>query len=132
MTKSVFRCAAFGAVGAVMTFVLVAFVTAQYSDYASWARTSELLLLLKEVQNGVESRIINTGTGENKDAAVAEILGAVPPGYFGLLRIIENGTILARGAKDGQVIVLIPSRVGDAIEWECVGGSFKDMLKKCR
>ena len=132
MSKSVLRCTVFGALGAVLTFVLVAFVSTQYSDYTSRARTSELLFLLKEVQKGVESKIIRGTESETSEAVVREILVGVPPGYFGLLRIINNGTILARGVKDGQVLVLIPNRVGDGIEWECVGGSAKDMLHKCR
>lgn len=49
-----------------------------------------------------------------------------------LLQITDSSTVILRGGREGQMLVLIPSLQQGQVIWQCVGGSQHAMPKPCR
>ena len=81
-----------------------------------------MLSVLNGMKEEIANEILRVGSTENSGANAARNLSNAPLEYFEMVRVLENGTILSRGAMDGQILVLIPSLVDGSVEWQCVGG----------
>lgn len=132
MRFAALKCLALGAAGAILSLVTIGLLSSEYSDYRSRARTSNMLTLLKPLQAQVEEEILLDASISDAEPALAKAVGAVPAGHFDVLRVLSGGQILARGSTDGQVIVLLPTVEHGVVEWECIGGSRRDLLTGCR
>ncbi|NHZ81032.1 hypothetical protein F2P44_17385 [Massilia sp. CCM 8695] len=57
---------------------------------------------------------------------------AMMPNKLTAFEISEAGVIIAKGGRDGQMIVLSPSLLDGKIQWRCIGAPDHDMPARCK
>ena len=121
------RCIAKGFFGALIVLVLVALIYPQYSDYRATAETSGWLNQLDKTKRSIEENIENNKTviGSGINVQPPKFEEPSPPTY---VKVMDNGNILVKGGREGQLIVLVPTLNASKVEWACVGGSSKATL----
>lgn len=114
------------------SLVLVGFfiVISQYSDYQARAETDGWIVQVRSIQDTVAQTAVKQKTLLGVDKLVDR--GAFRGEHVDVFEIMESGVIIARGGREGQVIVLIPSLIGETITWRCIGGPARAMPSKCR
>jgi hypothetical protein len=123
----------FGFVTAAMFIALVTLVLyPQYSDYRAYAQTYNWLVQIKST--GIQTIIAENISKEYplSDVSVGVDKSMVDTREMDIFEITSAGTIIMRGGKDGQVVVLIPEVSGKNVVWKCIGGSMKAVTSECR
>jgi hypothetical protein len=108
--------------------ILAALLVPQYSDYGARSRGEETLLSLMPVQERVAANIVSLGTVEGAGHGLGQVQGT----SLGELTVLEDGIIIALASEDGQIFVLVPTLSANGVAWRCLGGSRKDVPRKCR
>ena len=106
--------------------VLVALIIPAYTDFSSREESLVMIKHLEKIQEDIELRIKDHGFVASKKN-VSEQHESI-----GKILISSDGIIISRGAKRGQIIILIPAYENGKITWRCIGGSFKDVPYECR
>ena len=128
MAMSALRSFGVGAVGALLVLIAAALIVPLYSDYTARSRAHEALTYLKSAQDRISARAMERGTLVGSGVGIAE--NSESP--LRETTISTDGTIIARVAYFGQVIVLIPKYSHEKITWRCIAGSAKDVPLQCR
>lgn len=124
------KCFLKGAIGALCVLVLAAVIIAQYSDYRARAETDGMLVQLGVVQRAIEADAVKRGTFAGTATQFVHALPVVT--NVRLLEVNDTGTIVAKGGRNGQMIILSPSLIEGKIRWRCVGAPDKDMPRQCQ
>ncbi|MDQ1831370.1 pilin [Massilia scottii] len=124
------RCFLKGFLGALLMLALAAVIIPQYSDYVARAETGVLLVLLEPVQRAIEA----DAAKQKSFAGMAKHL-ALPAKIADKLTVFEvsdAGEIIAKGGRNGQMIILSPSLLDGKITWRCLGAPDHDVPARCR
>jgi hypothetical protein len=118
------KCVAKGFLGALLVLILVALIYTQYSDYRAAAETSGWLNDIDETKTNIEKNILRNKSTirSGEDIQMPTFHVPTPPTYT---KIMNNGTIILKGGREGQLVVLVPTFTNTEVIWSCVGGSSK-------
>ena len=119
-----------GLLGALLMLALAAAIIPQYSDYRALAETSNLLVQLEPVQRAIEADAVK----QKSFAGMAKHLAntAFIPNKLTVFEVTEAGVIIAKGGRDGQMIILSPSLLDGKITWRCLGAPDHDVPARCK
>jgi hypothetical protein len=125
------RAFLFGFLGALVALVATTLVVAQYSDYRARAETAQWLSAVRtDVIPALSDKIARQGGVEGSGVGIAAPKWTgVPPTLF---EITDDGIVLMRGGRDGQLLVMIPEWRDGAVTFRCLGGSAKATPGGCR
>jgi hypothetical protein len=120
-----------GFLGALVALVSAMFLFAQYSDYRAAAETAGWLAdIRRSPLPELIERIAKQGGVEGSGVGIAAPQWTgVPPTLF---EITDDGIVLMRGGRDGQLLVMIPEWRDGAATYRCLGGSAKATPRGCR
>jgi Tfp pilus assembly major pilin PilA len=121
------RCFLIGVAGFVVTAVLAAVAIASYGDYAARASLAETMTSVVALRTQIAEGLV---TRSGLPIKVTTEIQAFPNVDY--LKVTNDGAIVFRSAKHGQVIVLEPSIAGGAVSWRCIGAPAKDVPADCR
>ncbi|NHZ35220.1 pilin [Massilia rubra] len=124
------KCFLKGSLGALCVLVLAAALIPQYSDYRARAETSKMLAQLGAVQRAIEADAVKRGTFVGTATKLAHALPV--PSNVTLFEVNDAGVIVAKGGRNGQMIILSPLFVDGKIQWRCIGAPDKDMPDRCK
>lgn len=120
-----------GFLGALACLIAAAIIYPMYCNQVGVAQSSGWFATLLPVMQQIEA----TAKQQKTLAGAGTQVGKVLPTLKGVdfLSIEDQGTIIARGGSDGQVMVLIPKIDADyKVTWHCVGGSASSVWRACR
>lgn len=124
------KCFLIGSSGALLMLISVFLGISQYSDYRALSEIDGWLAHVQEIQTEIEQKAVKqnslTGVGNNLQTK------KFPNSNLDVFEVSESGTILLRGGRDGQMIVLIPLFSEKGVVWRCIGGSRAAIPKRCR
>jgi hypothetical protein len=117
-----------GVVGALLVLAAWAVIAPQYSNYETRVHASEVLSSIRPIQDRVSSQALARQSVSGSGQGISyEPVPAVRDGW-----VLADGEIVVRGSHFGQVFVLVPSYSDGAVSWRCIGGSAKDVPRRCR
>ena len=127
------KCFFKGLLGASLLLLIFFFTVPLYANYQARAETAGWLLLVEEVKNVITENAVKNKSllhaGRDIDTqAMLKTWG----GKVDLLQITDFSTVILRGGREGQMLVLIPSLQQGQVTWQCVGGSQHAMPSPCR
>jgi hypothetical protein len=116
--------------GIISLLLLLVWIYPLYSDYRAVAETQRWLVEVRPIQitiqeNALEAKSLSSA-GHGVDGEMLKI-----PLDLDLLEITETGTIIMRGGRDEQVVILIPSLESEGVTWRCIGGSGRSVMRIC-
>jgi hypothetical protein len=111
-----------------LVLAAAAVIVPQYSNYGMLARAYEVLRSIQPVQDRVSSQVLARQSVSGSGRGISyEPVPAVRD-----WQVLADGVVFVRGARFGQVFVLVPSYSEGAVSWRCIGGSAKDVPRRCR
>jgi len=119
------RCFLIGFAGFFVAGFLVLLAMAGYADYAARASLSETMAAAAAVRTTVAEELRDNRKLKPRPAQPA-IAGA------DYSRVSDDGTIVFRSARHGQIIVYEPSVQAGGVTWKCIGSPPKDVPADCR
>ncbi|NHZ97708.1 pilin [Massilia sp. CCM 8734] len=123
------KCFLKGVLGALCVLVLAAVIIPQYSGYRARAETGKMLVELGAVQYAIEADAVKRGTFAGTATQLTQALPV--PSNVTLFEVNDTGVIVAKGGRNGQMIILSPLFVDGKIQWRCIGAPDKDMPDRC-
>ena len=119
-----------GALGALLTLILVAIIYPQYSDYRAKAETVDWLIEVKPLQLDIQKAALRQGSLTGSAKGLKEPNFSLGPINF--FSITDEGVIIIKGGSHGQMLVLSPYLNAGGVMWQCIGGSDIDVPRKCK
>jgi hypothetical protein len=102
----------------------------QYSDYRAASETTTWLVEVEPTLEAIAAAAKARGTIEGSGTGVALPTFQSPPLEYA--RVTSDGTVIMRGGREGQLLVLVPSLAEGEVAWRCVGGSRTSVAIRCR
>lgn len=115
------KCFLVGAAGGLLVLLAAALIYPLYGDYRAAAETSQWLMQLEATKRRIEAKFEADGSlafvGEGVERPQFD--GPSAPSY---INVTENGAILLKGGRVGQLVVIMPVVANGELAWTCVGG----------
>ena len=122
--------------GATLTLIFIALVSVvvvpMYSNYTERAHASSMIAELSSLRAEIESEALRIGSLQGVGASIELDPHRRMAKSASLVRILENGVILAQTATSGSLLILEPRLINGSVEWSCIGGPRVDMPTQCR
>jgi hypothetical protein len=118
------RCFLIGFAGFFVAALVTVVAMASYADYSERASLGETMTSVAPLRNQVAESLAN------QPGLPIRATTEIPNVDY--LKVTNDGTIVFRSAKHGQMIVFEPSVKGGAVSWRCIGSPGKTIPADCR
>lgn len=106
---------------------------AQYSDYRAAASISNAMAAIGSMRGEIRDVLVDHGAKANVGAMLKPPAEKRTYPEIEYLRVMPDGTIIFRGIRYGQIIVLEPTLRGGEVTWKCMGSKpDKNIPRDCR
>ncbi len=127
------RCFFLGFAGFILAALLTSIAFASYGDYTARASLAETQQSVAPLQTQIAEIIMTQNSIENAGAALDPPIAKQSYQNTDFLKVSDDGTIIFRSRKHGQIIVLVPSLNSGAVGWKCLGSKpDKNLPVTCR
>ena len=116
------KCLLSGFFGVLLCLVAATMVLPNYVDYRNRIEILEWLAQVKPIQATIEKKAVQQNSLKNAGGDVDKEAFQNANANLSLFEITEAGTLILRGGRVGQVVILIPSLVAEQVTWRCIGG----------
>lgn len=123
-----FLIGALGALGALTVLIVTAIALPHYSEYSARAEALSWYGLLGPTRVAIGEKALRLNSTHGAGVGVVT---PTPEGASSIT-ITTDGLIFVVGAREGQLMVLVPALAGGKVTWQCLGGSRKAMPAPCR
>ena len=126
------KCFLSGLSGALLLLVVAGVVLPDIPYF--WVprkETLEWLDQVKPIQATIEKNAIQQNSLMNAGRSLDKKAFQNANANLNLFEIAETGTLILRGGRVEQVIILIPSLAAGQVTWRCIGGSDKFASRVC-
>lgn len=115
------RCFFLGFAGFFIAAIIAAVAISSYGDYAARASLDQTMASVDRLRIDIAENIVNHGTLTNSGVSLNSSKEKPAVSGADYLKVTNDGTIIFRSARHGQIIVLEPSYNAGVLNWKCVG-----------
>lgn len=127
------KCFLAGFAGFFLAAAATATLYVLYSDYRAAVSISNAMAAIGSMRTEIRDVLVDRGAKANVGAKLKPPAEKRTYPDIDYLRVMPEGTIVFRGAKYGQIIVLEPTLRGGEVAWKCTGSKpDKNIPRNCR
>ncbi|MGH8108320.1 MAG: pilin [Arenimonas sp.] len=127
------RCFLLGFSGFFLAALLASIAFASYGDYTARASLAETMQSVVPLQTQIAEIIMTQNSVEHAGFALDPPIAKQSFPNTDFLKVSDDGTIVFRSRKHGQIIVLAPFLNSGSVTWRCLGSKpDKNLPVTCR
>jgi len=123
------KCFIYGVIGVLFSLGVFFVGRTQYSDYVVMVQTDRWIGELQPLMSEVKAKAIKI---HSLNGVASDIHKPEPDKNTTIFDVLDSGTIVVKGGRDGQLLILVPSLVDDKFTWRCLVGGDNALSRKCK